>query len=257
MNEYVTAVTLPHLAITHSDEFILHLYECQRFRGVLTSCGCHCCDVASPLSPLLFCWWVELADRSSGTAMGSSASRDNSLAGGLSLPGKTQPSKHSSLNNSSQRLVRSSGITLACFRPVLYTFALHSSIMQWVVFFTWHLGHFLGLLCLHAVQVLWERDEDVCKFNQALGEKTPRYKSWRGVKAALLSVTLLPRWDHSVTAADTPMGPTLRYKELQTISLQVWQSACAGKAARLQLTGPAGSAGLRGMGFQTRFAIYC
>lgn len=51
----------------------------------LTGCGAF----LVPFSPLLFCWWVELADRSSGTAMGSSVSSDVSLAGGLSRTADT------------------------------------------------------------------------------------------------------------------------------------------------------------------------
>lgn len=41
-----------------------------------------------------------------------------------------------------------------------------------------------------------------------------------------------------VTAADTPLSPTLHYKELQTFSLQVWQRDWARRVAWLRLMGP-------------------
>lgn len=85
-----------NVAITHLDSFILNLHKHQWCSDWLWVRLVGCCLV--PLSPLLFCWWAELADRSSGTAMGSSASSDASLAGGLSLPGETHTSKHPSLS---------------------------------------------------------------------------------------------------------------------------------------------------------------
>lgn len=91
-----------------------------------------------PLSPRLFCCWVEPADRSSGTAMGSSASSDASLAGGLSLSGvETHTSKHPSLTTQPPRhdSFRGSKITSpsckSLFVGLLYLLcAFYSSIMQ-------------------------------------------------------------------------------------------------------------------------------
>lgn len=80
-----------------------------------------------PLSPLLFCWWAELADRSSGTAMGSSASSDASLAGGLSLPGETHTSKHPSLTEQARDATHSGeaklppGVVRPCLWPIVST----------------------------------------------------------------------------------------------------------------------------------------
>lgn len=93
-----------------------------------------CCLV--PFSPLLFCWWVELADRSSGTAMGSSASSDASLAGGLSLPADTHqqtPISHHETppRVSFRRSKITSGWCKSMFVGLLYLpFALYASIMQ-------------------------------------------------------------------------------------------------------------------------------
>ena len=57
--------------------------DCERLKPTESSCHSPC----NPLS-LLFCWWAELADRSSGTSMASSPSSDTSLGRGLSLPGR-------------------------------------------------------------------------------------------------------------------------------------------------------------------------
>lgn len=90
-----------------------------------------------PLSPLLFCWWVEPADRSSGTAMGSSASSDASVGGGLSLPGETHTSKHPSLTAQPLNVFHSLEAKLppggceSLFVGLLYLLsALNGSIMQ-------------------------------------------------------------------------------------------------------------------------------
>lgn len=116
-----------------------------------------------PFSPLLFCWWAELADRSSGTAMGSSVSSDVSLAGGLSLtvdthqqkrpsvPGAAPPpSPHLGPSHSFSTEKQKRLLARPCCSKPLHSISFNQGGRE---SFTWHLGHFLGLLGLHAVQV--------------------------------------------------------------------------------------------------------